>query len=455
LGALVLICAGVAFWVQPKRTLLVFGLFLLAQDLLVTVSSDTSVAISLKHADEIGIALMFLLTLARGWRGRLTKVLLLVVGLIAAGMLSSLAYGINSTSALILDMFLMTKGFLLSLIAAQLDWNVADVRAISRWFGLAGILILLSGLADHLVPAWRVATGLGAPSEHRLGLLAAAGVFTTPGAFGELFSFLFLFAAGLFTTLRSRRSLVLLLLFGIGVVASLRLRLLVTVPVAMALASLIFLRRRGRWFPFFLSAVIGLALLTTPLFEGLLGVKAPELQGGARVALTRTSIDIAGDHFPLGSGFGTFGGYASRLYYSTVYADYGLSDVYGLSETTGSFISDTHWPYVLGETGLVGFLFYSGSLFVLFLTVYRGASTFTDPWMCGFAYGTMMGLILAVLEGFLAPIFQATLNSYFTLFAAGVVAGAYAAHPGLSGRNIRGATFAGREATRAGIRRAR
>lgn len=88
----------------------------------------------------------------------------------------------------------------------------------------------------------------------------------------------------------------------------------------------------------------------------------------ARSALTATSFEIAGDCFPIGTGFGSFGSYMSRVFYSPVYYEYGLSSIYGLMNISGadSFVSDTFWPMVIGQTGYAGLLCYIGALVMIY-----------------------------------------------------------------------------------------
>lgn len=86
----------------------------------------------------------------------------------------------------------------------------------------------------------------------------------------------------------------------------------------------------------------------------------------ARGALYSTSIKIAMDFFPLGSGFGTFGTAYSAKNYSPLYFYYGINNVWGLSSNMSSFITDTHWPPILAETGLFGALIYISIIFCLF-----------------------------------------------------------------------------------------
>lgn len=76
----------------------------------------------------------------------------------------------------------------------------------------------------------------------------------------------------------------------------------------------------------------------------------------ARAALTFTSYDVAADHFPLGSGFATYGTHFSGVHYSPLYRKYGLSKVYGLTKKDHSYINDTQWPPILAETGVLGLI---------------------------------------------------------------------------------------------------
>ena len=66
------------------------------------------------------------------------------------------------------------------------------------------------------------------------------------------------------------------------------------------------------------------------------------------------------DHFPLGTGLASFASYASSTNYSEVYYEYGINNVYGLSQNFPHFISDAYYPS-LAQFGILG-----AFLFVLF-----------------------------------------------------------------------------------------
>lgn len=89
-------------------------------------------------------------------------------------------------------------------------------------------------------------------------------------------------------------------------------------------------------------------------------------ESSARYALLSTSIAIAKDYFPLGTGFGTFASAYSVAPYSPVYSLYGINTVHGLTSANPSFVSDSFWPMILGQFGVLGFIAYIYLLYRLY-----------------------------------------------------------------------------------------
>ena len=85
----------------------------------------------------------------------------------------------------------------------------------------------------------------------------------------------------------------------------------------------------------------------------------------ARMALYYFSIPIFLQYIPFGSGFASYGTYASGVYYSKLYNRFGMDHLYGLTESNPNFVADTYYP-VLAQFGFVGVaLFFS---FWIYLT---------------------------------------------------------------------------------------
>lgn len=77
----------------------------------------------------------------------------------------------------------------------------------------------------------------------------------------------------------------------------------------------------------------------------------------ARAALILTSFLILWDYFPFGSGFASFGSYPSSENYSTLYYEYHLDKVYGLSPDMPDFIMDTYYS-TMAQYGVVGWILF-------------------------------------------------------------------------------------------------
>lgn len=76
----------------------------------------------------------------------------------------------------------------------------------------------------------------------------------------------------------------------------------------------------------------------------------------ARPMTYKTSLQILWDYFPFGSGMGSFACNGAWKYYSPLYYEYHLNEVWGLSEG-GGFICDAYYP-TLAQFGIVGVFFF-------------------------------------------------------------------------------------------------
>ena len=109
----------------------------------------------------------------------------------------------------------------------------------------------------------------------------------------------------------------------------------------------------------------------------------------ARSALTQMSFVIAKDYFPIGTGFGTYASNVAAEHYSPVYHMYGLNYIHGLGEADMAFGSDTFWPIIIGQTGVIGTVFYVYMLIILFRRVLGMKNIDLYAYTCGifvFAY---------------------------------------------------------------------
>jgi len=98
------------------------------------------------------------------------------------------------------------------------------------------------------------------------------------------------------------------------------------------------------------------------------------VQGNGRFAksiMTSTSIQIAKDYFPIGTGFGTFGSNYAKEVYSPVYYMYGIAEHAELGADSRRYLTDVFWPILFGETGVLGTILYCSLMILLFVQIQR------------------------------------------------------------------------------------
>ncbi|QWF36064.1 hypothetical protein KME73_02435 [Latilactobacillus curvatus] len=94
--------------------------------------------------------------------------------------------------------------------------------------------------------------------------------------------------------------------------------------------------------------------------------------GAARPALYIIGFKILRDFFPLGSGFASFASSISGAYYSPLYFKYGINNVSGLRQSEGyEYMSDTFWPYIIAQFGVLGTVMYILALLYVFKDIIR------------------------------------------------------------------------------------
>lgn len=203
----------------------------------------------------------------------------------------------------------------------------------------------------------------------------AAGVFWFTGdlaIFASFFciNFLFDFLRG-----KKRISLYWLIVSGIVLAATLsRLEIMATLSVCM----LVYVRSQkgvSLFIWIILLSIISLLIVVAlyPYFilvfeqMGFSQYSTISSSEGARRVFSENAIILAGNYFPFGTGLGTYGGHAADVFNSQVYYDMGFTRYGWFARRL--YMTDVFWPHVLGETGVLGLLFYLTSLYFLFLWI--------------------------------------------------------------------------------------
>lgn len=120
-------------------------------------------------------------------------------------------------------------------------------------------------------------------------------------------------------------------------------------------------------------SVFGMFFLLYSLFKNVISERLLSSETAARSILYKNGLLLANKYFPLGAGFGTYGSSASIQNYSNVYKELGFGDIYGFSQQTTFYLTDSFIAMIMGQFGYMG-LFLISSIFVcIFLLVKKNS----------------------------------------------------------------------------------
>lgn len=416
-GPLALAAAVVPFvlgfiW-RPKGALLAFALYLLFVDTLAA-----SLPAAFNYVDEVSISCLVLIALVRWrhvWRARIAPVRdgAVAVFLLAA-ILSSLLHAVPFDVS-IPEFVLVAKGIAFFYLVSWIDHRPEDVRAYGQVLAGVAVFVLAAAALEYLGIAFVPGVGSDPALAVRAGLPSLRGPFLQPYHFAWFCAFVVSLAMGRFVIQRRWPSLALGFAALLGVILAGR-RWSILAVVAALIAGVVLVRAAGRsWreaFRDWAAATLGSALLILVFLPSMLGLvslafteyvkPAVAASSGAadngesllpRLALYEGSLKIARDDFPLGVGLGRYASWMSGVTYSPVYAQYGLDTVEGLKPDAHPYLTDTFWPQIIGEAGVIGLLGYGVFLACLALMIWRLirtelARSVRDPVIAAFALGT-------------------------------------------------------------------
>jgi len=424
-----------SFFARGTRGILKgFLIFLIIQDILqVLAGGETPLGLVVKRADEpmvllFGAVCLVLSTAVQ--RSLRVRGMLWALAVCFAALIFSSVPLTSGIGPALLDLALFSKPFFLFAIGLSIVPDDVEIDRAVRPALLTMLAVVAFGLVFLLAPQLQDAYigGVRAPDE-RLGLLSAQGFFNGPATYSWVAAATFALAYAAYLAY-SRTFYLLSSFFAAGFVVLSWRRKSILAVMAILLVSLLVRTSRKSRARALAVVVLSVALVLTvlaPYASGLWQTTVNEYgsdnpYSSARSALYYTSLLIARDHFPLGTGLASFGSHASKLYYSEVYREYGLSEMYGLSPMESNFITDTFWPMVLGEGGVVCLVAYASFFWLLLATSWRAARrvgrTETDSLISLLALFVLVG---SLIESTASHIYGSALQAALVLIPAGVL----------------------------------
>lgn len=452
--------AGFAW--RPGPGLLAFALYILGYDTIAFYLGGP-----VRRVDEFAVPAIGLVALVRLRPWETTRINVVRDGAVAlavmAGVISSVVAAVP-LSIWVPALGLLWKTVAIFYVASWLDLDRRTIVGAARVVLTIGFVILALAFIESFNPAgFQSVLGLPVWYRPRGELPSVKSIFAHPAIFASFASLVTLYAYAGYVEFRKIWMLVLATFGTMTVFMAARRRAIIAAVIGLAAAFAWCLWQIGikrevlrSWIPVATSGLV-ISLIFVPGIMGLVvrsnaylpsnqptpppGVELPDDEGPvptrARSALYGASLEIARDRFPLGAGLGRFGSHMSRVKYSPLYHAYGLDRIRGLQQSNSDYVTDTFWPMVLGETGIIGVIAYAAFLLALLLSLWRAIGRQSDPLLRAFCLGSLAVLIAAVVESLATPMFVAPPRAYLLFVAlGGATAIARAAPKDLAGAGV-------------------
>jgi hypothetical protein len=445
-GSVALILA-ITYLRWPVEALLGFALFVAFYD-----SIEVHVG-SAKQADELTVALLVPIALwqAKGqWRSWTWWTRDVAIGVFfLAAVASSLVAGVPLGIALP-GLILVAKAVLFFYAVMWTPFPAWALSGALRVGLVVGLAVMTLGLIEYInPPAFQSFFGLPEYTRSRGEGAVVKSLFAHPALFGFFTTFVALFAGAQYHVTRRWRWLGVSLFMSLGPFFSARRRAILALLAGFVTGLGESLRRERSpraiartWLPLLGGLILigaiflsGLANLYTATIEnyferppsGEVDPAGNPIIGEAenpqaRLALYYGSTWVAQDHFPLGAGLGRFGTWMSREEYSPLYEEYGLDNVRGLRERRPSAVTDTFWPAILGESGVIGLLAYLGFMGSLAWMLWHEAGRDDGLLLRVVRFGAGMIFAQAMVESLASSMFHSPPRVYLFYLAVGAVA---------------------------------
>lgn len=416
----------------PKTAMIVLAIYLIFQDFIAFQTEEMSLMwIIFKRSEEFVILgvfmMMFLRNIGSGKLWIKTSIDIPLACFVLIAMLSSIINHIVPYKIAAFDLYLLLKGFLVFYIFYNLSFDVKEIRKIMKIFFIISLPIFLFGVIDLVAPGpFRAFVHNKTFIDYRLGIPSVQSIFIHPGVFGWFMGYFACFYFSFFIYLSKVRYLILFIIFSLGVLFSMRFKPIIGLFTSILMAfAFISAQKRIKFILISGILVIFFILIfgtkTKFLFEDKVYsyLQSPGLNKEARNILYNTGFRIAKDFFPLGSGLGTFGGWIAALYYSPLYSKYGISPVYGLGPR-GHFLTDTFWPYIIGEFGVIGTICYIWIIASLFSGTIKAFKETHDIFLKAFLLSTIMAFTEGLVETLGGSVLTASPQFYFIFAILGI-----------------------------------
>lgn len=296
---------------------------------------------------------------------RMERYSICVAILVALGLMSNLVFQYQPMGQAALPDLLLNLKFWFCIPVGAYVFRKFDIRRYSQGIFIhirvMTVLYTLLIILDNIHPVFR--------SEIRYGMRSTQLFYDHPTVFAANCSFMLAILTVIHDNLSLKKRITYEIWLSLLMCSTLRSKMFGCVLLFWIIDYFVFLRKKRfqlRTLFLFVPLVVAIGWEQVEYYF-LSSIQ----EGSARYQLLAKSFMIANDHFPLGSGFGTFASHYSSVVYSPLYGIYEIANIWGLQKGNAAFVSDSYWPMVLAQFGWIGLIAMVVALFFLFHSIQR------------------------------------------------------------------------------------
>lgn len=416
-----------------KKILPLIFVIVLFQDVMavnVGVFSDFGEKL-IKNIDEfiilIGLPFIILYYQKRKWK--IDFIGFIFLSILILGLISSLIHKVP-LNIMFQGAILMLKGFLVLFIFRSISFTQNEIQKYIKLFKYVAVIVVLFAVIDILFfEHFRRIINTDHKFDYRMGVISIQSIFAHPSIYGWFLAVVGMYLLATFMIEKDKKSGYYSLIIFFASMFSFRFKTLMAIVFNAIFAGSLDrsfknkikkLRQNKAFIPIItiaslltiivLYAVIQLSILTIQRYITI------DYTESARKALYIFGFVISIKEFPFGVGFGRYGSWTASEHYSPVYVEYGLDKIYGLYSADPKWATDTYWPSIMGEIGIVGALLMFITFIYLILHIYKGFKFIQNSSYRIFLLFTLMIVNQSLIESLGEQVYNSG-PQYFFIFA--------------------------------------
>lgn len=270
--------------------------------------------------------------------------------------------------------FLAIKFFIVIISILNIDIKYSTINTIKKSVLFYSKLVMIFAIPNFIFPNIYKNIFTFITLTYRAGLPSVCSLFVHTGTYGWFMLFIASYHYSSYIQNKDKKELKHFIITSFFAIVSFRVKVIMALIVILIYGTIIININKINLKKF--------SILTISLFTIIIAAKdilintylmyfTNQFGESARQALTVNSINIAKDYFPIGVGFGKFASWYARINYSEHYYEYGMTYVFGLSPDNPFFATDTYWPSIIGEAGVIGTIVF----IIIIISIYRKLRT--------------------------------------------------------------------------------